>query len=61
MEKDYTSTQVAEILKVSRQTIHTLYKQGRFPNAYKVNPFTASKLRFPKKDVDRIIQLRKAK
>lgn len=45
-------SEVAEILGVSRSTVHEFLKRGYFPNSYKLDPFRKSRVVIPRKDVD---------
>jgi excisionase family DNA binding protein len=59
METTYTATQAAQILGVTDRMVRKLIEKGRFPNAYRVDPFNPnSPYRIPKQDVERFQQAR---
>lgn len=51
-DKLYTVTEAAEKLKVSRQTINTWVKAGRFPNSFEVG--TDDKTLIPASDIEAV-------
>jgi excisionase family DNA binding protein len=60
MRNDICSvSQVAEILGVSRYTVHNFIKRGHFPGAYKLDPTRKSQYVIPKKDVDRFVKIQR--
>ncbi len=48
-KKEYTISEVAEKLGVSRQTVYLYQYHGYFPNAFKLR---GTRWRIPKKDID---------
>jgi len=52
--KDISTTEAGILLGVSSRTITEWYKDGNFPNAYKLNPGKRnSPLRIPMLDIER--------
>jgi hypothetical protein len=49
---DLSTGDVAMALKVSPSAVVTWYRQGKFPNAYKLSDADNSPIRIPRKDVD---------
>lgn len=54
-----TAPQVAKILHVTSASVNRWCKQGLFPNASRINPFTKSPWRIPRGDVDLFKQKRR--
>lgn len=59
MHDTYTVTQTAQILGITDRMVRKLIEKGRFPNAYRVDPFNPlGRYRIPKQDVERFQQAR---
>jgi excisionase family DNA binding protein len=54
-------SQVAEILGVSKATVHRLIEKGHFPGSYRVDPTgLRSHVIIPKSDVDEFLKKRRS-